>query len=152
MKLTPLVWALWTSFEGERNPSLRFEWEWSSKTSFSPHLREALLIVTAKSSGGEERGGEGEEPTKSQSVTDFIASDWSEVTFFLLLPPRFAFFLLFLFFSMLGFWNRREFDRQRETRKENMLKRKLGKKKKEKEDSRIRPAGTTGPQSIFFLG
>ncbi|CAF2050737.1 unnamed protein product [Brassica napus] len=42
----------------------------SSKTSFSPHFEVPVLIVTAKSSGVDEKSGEEEEPTKSQSLTD----------------------------------------------------------------------------------
>lgn len=107
--------------------------------------------MTAKSSGGgEERGGEEEEPTKSQSVIDFIASDWSEVVFFFLLPPRF--FLLFLFFSMVGFWNRREFDRQRESRKENMLKQNWeNKNKRKKTVASDRPVRLDRNPYLFWL-
>lgn len=55
--LTPLRWARSTSAEGERNPSLWFEWEWSSNSTSPPRV--AWTGRKSSASAAEGSGGHG---------------------------------------------------------------------------------------------
>ena len=101
LKLTPLRWALSTTLEGEKKPSLNLEWECNSKRSFSPPLPRGFW--TPKSSTTQEEEDEDEAEgwsKKTHSLTNLKAKTCSWVIFFLL-PPLLFFFLFFFLLLLL---------------------------------------------------